>query len=106
MSNDVGVGITINVPNGSKISPKPNYLIRVQDTIGKAKVVRNFVTLDKPELLVGFVSVKGFFTELSEEEISRKITEVLTTVKKELLIEVMFASHAILSMRSLVFKAK
>ena len=106
MSNDVGVGITTNVPNGSRISPKPNYLIKFQDTVGKSKVIRNFVTLDKPELLAGFVSVRGFFSELSEEELSGKITEVLTNIKKELLIEVMFAAHAIISMRSLVYKAK
>jgi hypothetical protein len=104
MSNDLGVGITTNVPNGSRIIPKPSYLLTLKD-LNKAKT-KNFITIDKPEILQGFVLVKGFFTDLSDDDISNKITEVLTNIKKELIIEVMFASHIVLSMRSLVFKAK
>jgi Icc-related predicted phosphoesterase len=106
MSNDVAVSVTTFVPTGTKLSSKPSYLVILEDNSGKNKTTKRFITLDKPDLLNGFISVKGFFSELSEEEISNQLSDLLTNTKKELIIEVMFPWHKICSVRSLIFKAK
>jgi hypothetical protein len=104
---DLVIGVTTRVPTGSQISAKPSYLIYIEeDGTGKNKKIKRFITLDRPELLNGFVQVKGFFSELSDDEIINNYPQVLTTAKKELILEVMFPWHKIHSIRSLVFKAK
>ena len=89
---------------GSQISRKPSYLLTLEPSGAKGKVQR-FITLDKPDLLQGFVQVKGVYLNESEDEIINNVSTILTSIKKELVLEVMLPWHRICSIRSLVFNA-
>ena len=103
MSNDIAISTTAGFTNVS--SPKkPSYLITIE---GSKSKLQRFVTLDKPELLQGFVQVKGFFSDLSEEEIIKNFADLLTSTSRDLILELMIPWHKISApMRSLVFKQK
>jgi len=103
--NDFAIGPTSVVPSGGVISKKPNYLITLEDNSCKSKVLTRFITLDKPDFLDGFILVKGIFTDIEEDAVINNISNILTTLKKELILEVMFPHHRIHSIRSLVFNA-
>lgn len=105
---DIAVGISNRVPIGSAISNKPSYLVSLEEITGKTKTTRYFITTDRPEHLNGFIQVKGIFVDssITEEEIIKNFTDILTSAKKELILEMMFPWHKICSIRSLVFKAK
>lgn len=105
MSNDIAIAVTGLSGMVSK-AIKPSYLIILEDTNAKNKIVKKFVTLDKPELLQGFVQVKGFFCDSADEEIIKNLFELLTSTSKDLILEVMIPWHKISYMRSLVFKQK
>lgn len=104
-TNDIAVQM-IGLPGVAQISKKPPYLILMEETSGKNKVVKKFITLDKPELMQGFVQVKGIFSDLPEEEIIKNYYDVLTTTNKELFLEVLIPWHKISYIRSLIFKQK
>jgi hypothetical protein len=107
MSGDIAVGTFSGpLPTGAPVARKPSYLITLEDTSGKTKTLKRFITIDKPELLSGFIQVKGLFSEEPEEDISKKFTDILTNAPKDLFLEMMFPWHKICSVRSLVFKAK
>ena len=108
MSEDIAVSISNRIPNGSLIMNKPSYLITLEQNVGKNKVSKYFITLDKPELLNGFIQTKGLFVDndVSESEIITNFWGILTSAKKELILEVLLPWHKICSIRSLVFKAK
>ena len=69
------------------------------------KSIEKFITLEKPELLNGFIGVKGFYSTLPEKEIIETYLTLLTNCKKELICEEMLPWHLVLKMRSLVFSA-
>lgn len=102
--SDIAINVTSKVPVGNPIANKPSYLIFLEEKSGKNN--RKFLTIDKPDLLNGFVLAKGFYCNNDEEEIINKFQVILTDIKKELIIEVMLPWHKISSMRSLIFKAK
>lgn len=107
MSSDIAIGPATRVPVGSPITNKPSYLISLEEISGKSKSIKYFITLDKPELLNGFIQVKGMFADLmSEDEIVSKFSSLLTNAPRELILEMYFPWHKICSIRSLVFKAK
>ena len=105
---DIAVEVSNRVPNGSVITTKPSYLITLENNLGKTKSLRYFITLDRPELLNGFVQDKGIFVDndVTEEEIISKFSSLLTNSAKDLFLEVLLPWHKICSIRSLVFKAK
>lgn len=105
MSNDIAVQVT-GLPGTVVISKKPPYLVLMEESSGKSKVVKKFITLDKPELLQGFISAKGIFSDLPEEEIIKNYYEVLTAANKDLFLEVLIPWHKISYIRSLIFKQK
>lgn len=105
MSNDIAISVT-NLTGQVSKSIKPSYLIFLEDSNNRVKVIKKFITLDKPELLQGFVQVKGFFSDFPEEEIIKNFTDLLTSTQKDLILEVMIPWHKISYMRSLVFKQK
>lgn len=90
--------------SGSAISKKPSYLITLNGIGAKAGVQR-FITLDKPDMLDGFIQAKGVYLDETEDEIINNLSGVLTSIKKELVLEVMFPWHRICSIRNLVFNA-
>lgn len=97
---DFAIGVATLPPVGH-LNKKPSYLITID-----GKPVKRFITIDKPELLNGFVQVKGIYCEENEDEIVQKFADILTSSSKELILEVMFPWHKIASIRSLVFRAK
>lgn len=105
MSNDIAIGVTGLVGQVAKAT-KPSYLIILEDGNAKNKIVKKFITLDKPELLQGFIQVKGFFSNSDEDEIIKSFHDILTSTSKDLILEVLIPWHKISYMRSLVFKQK
>ena len=104
MSNDIAIGVGNFVPTGAQILKKPVYLIILTPTGPKAPQQR-FISLDKPRAENGVVEVKGIFSEKSEDEIIENFQSILTTAPKELILEMMFPLHRVISIRSLVFNA-
>jgi hypothetical protein len=90
------------VPMGSTISKKPCYLISLDVTKSKGCL---FISMDKPEILNGFVQVKGFYTSETEDNIVAGFQEIVKSVPKEQIIETYLPWHRIHNMRSLVFNA-
>jgi hypothetical protein len=103
-NKDFAVGVT-GIPSVGHISKKPCYLIVLEDNKGKLKTNRYFITIDKPDLQINFVQAKGIYCDLEEDEIIKRFSDVLTGASKESIIDVMFPSHRIYSIRSLVFNA-
>ena len=108
MSSDIAVSVSNRVPVGSPISNKPSYLVALEENSGKSRLIKYFITLDRPEQLDGFIQVKGVFADpsLQEAEIIKTFSDILTSAKKELILELWLPWHKICSIRSLVFKAK
>lgn len=96
------------VPNGSVISAKPSYLVVMDEYVGKLKKTTYFITMDKPELLNGFIQAKGIFVDssITEEDIVLKYATLLTQAARDTILEVLVPWHKICIIRSLVFKAK
>lgn len=105
MSNDIAIGVT-GLSNMVSKPVKPSYLIILEESNSKSKVVKKFISLDKPELLQGFIQVKGIFCDLSEDEIIKNFYDLLTSTSKDLILEVLVPWHKISYMRSLIFKQK
>lgn len=99
---DFTIGVT-GAPNVGQISKKPCYLVVLLG--GTKKGGNNFISLDKPELLTDFIQVKGFFSDSSEDEISKKFVEIVANTPKENIVDMMFPSHRVFSIKSLVFNA-
>jgi hypothetical protein len=89
---------------GSPISKKPSYLLTLLSTGAKTKELR-FIAIDKPEFLPNCVQVKGVYLDESEDKIINNVSGILTSIKKELVLEMTFPWHRICSIRSLVFNA-
>jgi hypothetical protein len=89
--------LTIN----ATINSKPIYAILFN---GKSKKI--FLTVDKPDLQMSYVSARGIFIEKTEEEILNNFTEILTNISKDDIVEMMFPWTKICSIRNLVFKSK
>ena len=97
---DFAIGVA-TLPAVGALSKKPAHLITLE-----GKPAKRFISMDKPELLNGFIQVKGIYSEEKEEDIAQKFADLLTNSPKELILEVMFPWHKITSIRSLVFRAK
>jgi hypothetical protein len=95
-----------NTISGSPISKKPHYLLLLEDTTnGKAKSIKKFIVVDKPDFLPGFVQVKGLFVDVSEDEIIKRFGDIVNATPKERQVEIMFPATKVLSIRSLIFNA-
>lgn len=88
---------------------KPPYLIVMANTDSKGKATtEQFIALDKPELLNGFIQVKGFYTKTSEKELSKSFMEEvndINTNRKEEIVDVFIPIHRIHIIKNLVFNA-
>jgi hypothetical protein len=101
---DFGVSVT-GIPQVGQVSKKPRYLIVLSDQVGKGSLVSRFISIDKPDLLNGFIQVKGFFSDLSDEVISKTFVDLVESTPKESIVDMMFPWHRIHSIKSLVFNA-
>jgi hypothetical protein len=99
---DFAISVT-GAPNVGHISKKPCYLISL-DGSGK-KGITYFISIDKPDLLNNFIQVKGIYSDFCEDEITKRFSEIILNTPKESIVDMMFPSHRIFSIKSLVFNA-
>ena len=103
---DFTVSTVSGFPTVATTSKKPIYLVTLDDPASNKKnSFQKFIAIDKPDSQNGFIMAKGVFTELSDDEIIKTFSEVLTSSPKELILDMWFPWHRILSVRSLVFNA-
>ena len=100
MTIDLGPNAITSSSAAPKIS-RPLYLVTLLD----GKAVTHFIATDKPELSEGFISVRGIYCELSEEEIVKTFSEIVSKSPKDTVLEMMFPTHRVKHIRSLVFNA-
>lgn len=91
------------IPSVGQQTKKPHYLITLDTPPSKKKSGKFFIATDKPVFEMSFIQVKGVFSDLDEEEISKSFYEIASN--KSEIIDIMFPSHRILSIRNLVFNA-
>ena len=105
---DILIGTQLRVPDGSTISAKPCYLITLTEKVGTGKTAqqKRFIAVDLPTLQTSFIQTKGFYTEATEEEVLLNFKVILSTMDKDQMLELYLPWHSIISIRSLVFKAK
>jgi len=96
---------SVVLPQVGNVSKKPSYLVVLTDPVAKNKSLSIFIAVDKPDLLNGFIQVKGIFSEFSEEETIKKFNEILSSTAKESILDIMFPWHRVQSIRNLVFNA-
>src|SRR5574338_359671 len=101
---DFAIG-SVGVPTGiGAVSKKPPYLVALENPSGKGKLV-HFISLDKPDLLNGFIQAKGIYVEVSETKVIKTFSEIIAETPKEEILDMMFPWHRVHSIRSLVFNA-
>lgn len=103
--NDITLNATNLIPKASA-NNKPSYLVVLEEKDKTKSVIKNFITLERPDTEASYVKMKGFYTESSEEEVINNYQEQLTTVPRESIIEMMVPWMRVHKIRSLVFKAK
>ena len=101
---DFGVSVT-GIPQVGQVSKKPRYLVSLTDNTAKSKSVTYFIALDKPDLLNGFIQMKGVYSDLSEDVISSSFIDIIEGTAKESIMDIMFPWHRVHSIKSLVFNA-
>jgi hypothetical protein len=102
---DFAVATIAGIPQVGGVNRKPTYLVLLEDTSGKKNSYQKFIALDKPDSQNGFIMTKGFFCDLSEDEIFKTFADILTRTPKEAILDVWFPWHRVCSVRSLVFNA-
>lgn len=103
---DFTVGTVSNFPTVASASKKPIYLVILEDTTSSKKTsFQKFIAIDKPDSQNGFIMTKGIFSDLPEEEIIKTFSDILTSSPKDLILDMWFPWHRIISIRSLVFNA-
>ena len=95
----------VGLPQVGKVSAKPRYLISLLDPTAKSKALTYFIAIDKPDLQLGFIAVKGIYVEGSEEEIMSHFSETVNNTPKEQILDLMLPNHRVHCIRSLVFNA-
>jgi hypothetical protein len=108
MSNSDMAISSVGIPNYSNVVMKPPFLIALEETVGKSKALRYFLTIDRPDVGNEYIQAKGMFIDstVSEEEIIKNYSQLLTDAKKELILEMWFPWRRIFYVRNLVFKSK
>lgn len=103
---DFTVNTVSGFPAVASVNKKPIYLVTLDDPgSSKKNSFQKFIAIDKPDSQNGFIMAKGIFTDLPDEEIIKTFFEVLTSSPKELILDMWFPWHRVLSVRSLVFNA-
>lgn len=102
--HDIAIG-PVGVPNVAALTKKPPHLVLLID----GKKVQNFLSMDKPEAVAGFIQVKGFFVEPTweaSEDSSDKYIALIGSTSKDKYVEMYFPLHRVHSVKNLMFKAK
>lgn len=106
MSNDDIAISPVGLVNKVVTSNKPSYLVMLEELVKGKPVVKNFITLDRPDTEAAYVKVKGFYTDAGEEEVIENYQGLLTNASRDVIVEMMIPWVRIHKIRSLVFKAK
>lgn len=101
---DFAIG-SVGIPAVGHINKKPCYLVELTDITISNKALLNFLAIDKPEPMNGFIQVKGFYSSLSEDKIVKTFSELVAATAKENILDLMLPIHRVYSIRSLVFNA-
>ncbi len=99
--HDIAIG-PVGIPNTAALAKKPPHLVSLID----GKKIQLFFSLDKPESLNGFIQVKGFYVEGTEEEVSKNYLNIMGSTSKDVYVEMYFPLHRVISIKNLMFKAK
>lgn len=100
---DFAIG-SVGIPSVGATPKKPPYLVTLEPVAGSKKVSL-FIALDKPDLLNGFIQVKGIYADATEDKITKNFVEILAETPKEEILDIMFPWHRVVSIRNLVFNA-
>jgi hypothetical protein len=101
------VGSLLGAPAPKAV--KPSYLVFLEETStskGKTTSAKKIISLDTPGHIPGFIQLKGWFCDLSEEEIVAGLPETAVPPSKEAVQELLIPWHKISYVRSLAFRAK
>lgn len=103
---DFTVSTVSGFPAVASVNKKPIYLVTLDDPSSSKKAsFQKFISIDKPDSQNGFIMAKGLFCDLPDEEIIKTFSDILTSSPKELILDMWFPWHRIISVRSLVFNA-
>jgi hypothetical protein len=100
MPHDIAVG-TANLPTVAPTIKRPAYLVILVDS----KKETFFIATDRPGFENSFITVRGIYSDLTEDEIVKKFSEILVNAPKDSVLELMLPAHRVKSIRSLVFNA-
>lgn len=100
---DFAIG-SVGIPSVGSAPKKPPYLVSLEPNAGSKKAVL-FIALDKPDLLNGFIQVKGIYVDVTEDKVTKNFAEILAETPKEEILDIMFPWHRVVSIRNLVFNA-
>ena len=101
---DFAIG-TVGLPQVGKMANKPRYLVSLVDMIGKNKPMTYFIAMDKPDLQLGFIAVKGIYHNGTEEDAVALFAEILSNTPKESILDLLLPTHRVNCIKSLVFNA-
>lgn len=101
---DFAVG-TVGIPSVGHVSKKPCYLVTLTDSTSKSKSLVNFIAIIQPDLQLGFIAVKGFFCDKSEDDIVAQFTDIVASTPKDQILDLQLPTHRVHCIRSLVFNA-
>lgn len=101
MSNEIAIMPSDSGSKKTGITRIP-YLISI-DTNRDEK---SFISIDKPEFLNGFIGVKGIFSLVSEEYISKEYYNILAASPKDNFVEVLIPINKINFIKNLIYRQK
>ena len=102
MSTDIAIG-PVGLPNVGGLIKKPPHLVEL--TEGKTKI--NFLSLDRPDLLSDYIQVRGCMVDSKDlEALSKDLVNFVSSIPKDSIVECLYPSHRVLSIKNLYFKAK
>jgi hypothetical protein len=98
---------SVGLPQVGKVANKPRYLIQMNalNTTKNTKTLVNFIAMDRPDLQMGFIAVKGVYSDETEEDISAQFNDIIAATPKESILDLLLPTHRVHSIRSLVFNA-
>jgi hypothetical protein len=102
MSTDIAIG-PVGLPNVGGFIKKPPHLIEL--TEGKTKI--NFFSFDRPDFHNDYIQVRGCVISPSEvESLSKDLASFMNAIPKDSVVECLYPTHRVLSIKNLYFKAK
>lgn len=97
---------TVGIPQVGQVSTKPRYLVVLNPgPVTKSKPFTHFIALDKPTFEESFISVKGFYSNLSEDEIVGQFAVLVANTPKDQIQELLLPNHRVHCIRNLIFNA-